>query len=99
MKKTTLSAEQVKHIAKLANLVLTEEEVRRFSSQLSQVLDYFTLLDEVKTEGIEETAQVTGLTNVFRKDEAQPGLSSDDALKNAPKKHNQLFKVRSVFER
>ncbi|EKD57977.1 MAG: glutamyl-tRNA(Gln) amidotransferase, C subunit [uncultured bacterium] len=99
MKKTTLSAAQVKHIAKLANLPLTEEEIRLFQKQLSHVLDYFKLLQELDTEKVSPTSQVTGLGNVFRSDETRPSLPVESALKNTKKTHNQFFKVASVWEK
>lgn len=64
-----LTEEQVRHVAKLARLKLTEEEVKKFSGQLSGVLEYVDILKEVDTEGVEITSQVTGLKNVMRKDE------------------------------
>ena len=98
MKKSRLSAEQVKHIAKLANLSLTEKEIRLFQKQLSQVLDYIRLLQELETQTVPATSQVTGLENVFRSDEAKPSLPVESALKNTEKTHNQFFKVASVWE-
>jgi aspartyl-tRNA(Asn)/glutamyl-tRNA(Gln) amidotransferase subunit C len=64
-----LSEEQVKHVAKLARINLKDSEVKKFSGQLSDVLGYMDILKEVDTEGVEETSQVTGLTNVLGVDE------------------------------
>lgn len=64
-----LTEEQVRHVAKLARLNLTDEEVKKFAGQLSGVLEYVDILKEVDTEGVEITSQVTGLKNVMRKDE------------------------------
>lgn len=64
-----LTEEQVRHVAKLARLKLTDEEVKKFAGQLSGVLEYVDILKEVDTEGVEITSQVTGLKNVMRKDE------------------------------
>ena len=98
MEKSVLSPSQVKHLAKLANLKLTSKEIKLFQKQLSQVLDYFTLLNELDTEKVEPTAQVTGLENVYKEDRPGFCLSPEEALKNTKKKHNKLFKVPSVFE-
>ncbi|MCK9186663.1 Asp-tRNA(Asn)/Glu-tRNA(Gln) amidotransferase subunit GatC [Candidatus Gracilibacteria bacterium] len=68
-----LTEEQVRHVAKLARLKLTDEEVKKFSGQLSGVLEYVDILKEVNTEGVEITSQVTGLKNVMRKDEVVSG--------------------------
>jgi aspartyl-tRNA(Asn)/glutamyl-tRNA(Gln) amidotransferase subunit C len=65
---TTLSTDEVRHIAKLARLRLTEEEVEKFSQELTSILQYVEMLQEVNTENVEETAQVTGLRSVFRED-------------------------------
>ena len=93
-KKTTLN---VSHIAKLANLPLTTVEEKLFSKQLSSTLSYVQQLDEVATKDIEPIAQVTGLINVFREDNITPGLSQEDALKNAPEQYKGFFKVKSIF--
>jgi len=67
-----ISKDEVKHVAKLARLGLTDEEVGRFSTQLSSVFEYIEVLQEVDTEGVKETSQVTGLENVKEKDEVLP---------------------------
>lgn len=64
-----ISKETVKHIAKLARIKLSEKDVEKFSVQLSSVFEYMEILEEVDTEGVAETAQVTGLENVAEKDE------------------------------
>jgi len=64
-----LTEEQVRHVAKLARLKLTDDEVKKFAGQLSGVLEYVDILKEVDTDGVEITSQVTGLKNVMRKDE------------------------------
>lgn len=64
-----ISQDQVKHVAKLARLSLDEQEALRFSEQLSAVFEYMECLNEVDTENVAPTAQVTGLENVYREDE------------------------------
>ncbi len=64
-----LSDDQVRHIAKLARIKLSDVEVSKFSKQLSDVLDYMEILSDVDTDDIQETSQVTGLLNVMEKDE------------------------------
>lgn len=75
-----LSDDQVRHIAKLARLGLKEEEVSKFSRQLSDILAYIQKLDEVDTTQVESTAQVTGLKNVMRKDEVKRFCEREDLL-------------------
>ena len=63
-----LSEDEMRHVAKLARVELTDAEIKKFSSQLSGVLGYMDILKEVDTEGVEETSQVTGLKSVLGKD-------------------------------
>ena len=64
-----LSEKEVEHIAKLAKLDLNNEEMKKFADQLSKVMDYIDVLNEVDTKGVEPTSQVTGLTNVMEGDD------------------------------
>lgn len=75
-----LNDDQVKHVAKLARIKLTDEEVKRFGKQLSRVLEYIDILNEVDTKNVAETSQVTGLTNVMEKDEVMKGQSAREDL-------------------
>src|SRR5262249_40159492 len=81
-----LSAEQVRWIARRARLELTEAELATMTAQLSEVLGYFTQLQQVNTEGVEPLAHALDLQNVFRADEPVPSLLVDQALSNAPKR-------------
>ncbi|MBD3330186.1 Asp-tRNA(Asn)/Glu-tRNA(Gln) amidotransferase subunit GatC [Candidatus Peregrinibacteria bacterium] len=75
-----IDEELVKHVAALARIRLADEEISRFSSQLSSVLDYMKILEEVDVEGVEETSQVTGLKNVMEKDEILPSQSTREEM-------------------
>ena len=77
---TQLTTAQVEHIAKLARLTLTPEEVAKMTKDLSSILTYIDVLKELKTENVEPTAQVTGLTNSLRNDVVRPSEASPDAL-------------------
>jgi aspartyl-tRNA(Asn)/glutamyl-tRNA(Gln) amidotransferase subunit C len=77
---TQLTADQVRHIAKLARLTLSEEEVAKFAKELTSILGYIDMLGEVDTKNVEPTAQVTGLQNSLREDSIRPPLASADAL-------------------
>ena len=72
--KKNLTIEEIRHVANLANLTLSEDEVKKFGGQLSEVLDYIEKLKEVETKNVEPTSQVTGLENIFREDEEKPSL-------------------------
>lgn len=97
MTKKTLTKKQIKHVAKLADLKLTENEVVKFQKQLSEVLAYVAQLDRLDTKGVAPTSQVTGLENVFRKDEPAPSLSQEEALSGAKKKEKGFFKTKAIF--
>lgn len=88
----------VKDVAKLANLKLTSEEEKKFESQLGDILTYVEQLQKIDTTGIEETAQVTGLSNVTRNDTTSPSLSQEDALSGAKEQHNGFVKVQAILE-
>lgn len=88
----------VSHVAKLANLPLTEEEKKKFEKELGETLDYVKQLEEIDTKGVEPTSQVTGLENVTREDVAKPSLSQEEALKNAKSTHNGFFKVKAILD-
>ncbi len=82
---TNLTKDQVRHIAKLARLTLTDTELEKFPKELTSILQYVDMLREVNTEGVEPAAQVTGQTNVFRDDVIrQNGISPDALLACSP---------------
>lgn len=88
----------IKKVAKLANLVLTSEEEKRFTTQLEETLDYINRLEEIDTKNIEPTSQVTGLENVTREDEVTPSLTQEEALKNAKSTYRGYIKVKAILE-
>ena len=92
-----LTKDQVKHVAKLANLPLSEDEEEKYSQQLSKILEYVDQLNKVDTSGVEPTFNVSGQENVMRKDETEPSLSQEDVLSNASKKQNGFFVTKGVF--
>ncbi len=77
---TALTKDQVRHIAKLARLTLTEAEVEKFAKEMTSILQYVDMLTEVDTKNVQPTAQVTGQTNVFREDAIRPAGTLPDAL-------------------
>lgn len=95
-----LTLEQVRKVAKLANLPLTPEEEARFAEQLSSILDLVSQLQKVDTKNVVPTSQVTGLVNVFRPDELEPArtFSQEQALANAKRKKDGFFVVPAIFE-
>jgi aspartyl-tRNA(Asn)/glutamyl-tRNA(Gln) amidotransferase subunit C len=93
-----LSREEVLHIARLARVALTEEEITRMSEQLSDLLEHFEVLQKVDTEGVPPTAQSVTLRSVMREDEVAPSLPPEDILANAPRREGDCFRVRAVLE-
>jgi aspartyl-tRNA(Asn)/glutamyl-tRNA(Gln) amidotransferase subunit C len=94
-----ISREEVLHIAKLAKLKLTEEEVRLFQEQLGKLLEHFQKLSKVDTESVEPLRHTLSIENVLREDEPRKSLSPEEALKNAPKRQGGYFEVPGTFGR
>ena len=94
----SLKKEDVKHIANLAKLEMTEGEIEKLTPQLSGVLDYIEQLREVDTTGVEPTAQVTGLENIYREDVAEDWANDEreQALNQAPLE-DRYIKVKRVL--
>jgi aspartyl-tRNA(Asn)/glutamyl-tRNA(Gln) amidotransferase subunit C len=93
-----LSSQEVAHVARLARLRLSAEELERMRSQLSNILDYIAMLQEVNVDGVPPTAQVTDLVTVMRPDEVTTGLTREQALANAPDQREGMFRVKPVFD-
>lgn len=92
-----LTKDDVKHVAKLANLPLSEKEEELYSEQLSKILDYVEQLNQVDTKGVETTFNVSGQENVMRADETVASLTQDEALQNASQKENSFFITKKVL--
>jgi aspartyl-tRNA(Asn)/glutamyl-tRNA(Gln) amidotransferase subunit C len=92
-----ITIQDVEHIAKLAKLEFTDAEKEKFTHQLNQILEYMDQLNSLDTSTVEPLSHVIELSNVFRKDEVKSGVSTEEALKNAPEKNEQFFKVPKVI--
>lgn len=92
-----LSTADVEHIAHLARLALTPDEVEQYRRQLSAILEHFEALKQVDTSAVPPTATVLPLRTVMREDAVRPGLSTEDALANAPDRADGYFRVPAVF--
>lgn len=90
-----LSRDQVLHVARLARLELTEDEVERFSVELSKVLDYVEKMSELDLADIQPTSHVVNVENALRADEPRPSLPRDAALAGAPDPALGGFRVPS----
>lgn len=94
-----VSVEEVERIAKLALLKLSSQEKEKFTKQLNLILEYMQQLNRIDTSNVEPMSHPLGLTNVFREDEVQPSLPVDEALKNAPDKSGNYFRVPKVIQK
>ncbi len=93
-----ISREEVVHVATLARLGLTEEEIVLFGEQLGSILQHMESLSELDVSNVPPAAQVIPLTNVERPDDARPSLPREEALANAPRQEDGYFRVAPVFE-
>ncbi|CAN5118975.1 Asp-tRNA(Asn)/Glu-tRNA(Gln) amidotransferase subunit GatC [soil metagenome] len=91
-----ISEEQVRHVANLARLGLTDEEVSRMGGQLDAILDSIEKIRELDLEGVPPTANPLDLTNVLRPDEPRAELSRESALSTAPDAVDGMFAVQRI---
>lgn len=94
----SLSLDDVRKVALLARLRLSDEELAKMQHQLSDILDFMQVLQEVDVTDVPVTAQVTDVVNIVRPDDVRPSLPVEEALANAPQSENGYFKVKPVFE-
>lgn len=92
-----ISNEQVKHVANLARLAITEEEAEKLTKQLDAIITFAEQLNELDTENVEPTYHVLNMKNVLREDVPQQGLPREEVLKNAPQHQDGQFKVPSIL--
>lgn len=93
-----INIETVQHMAFLVRLGITEKEAEAFSSQLSAIIDYFQLLNEVNTDHIPPATQLAGLRNVLRRDEIAPSMDREAFLANVPRCAGDYVEVPVVLE-
>ncbi len=93
-----ITVDEVKHIALLARLELSEEEIEQYTKQLNDILIYMEKLNQVGTETVEPLAHPFFTKTVFRDDIVMPSLSQEKAIENAPQKANGFFKVPKIIE-
>jgi aspartyl-tRNA(Asn)/glutamyl-tRNA(Gln) amidotransferase subunit C len=93
-----ISEEQVKHVAHLARLAITEEEAQKFTSQLDAIISFAEQLNELDTTNIKPTSHVLDMKNILREDQSKAGLPREEVLKNAPDHDNGQIRVPSIIE-
>lgn len=93
-----ITTEEVRHIATLARVGMTDDEVERMRDQMSNILEQFDVLGQVDTRDVEPTGHSAGLRTVMRGDSVEPSADRDDILSNAPRRQEDLIRVRAVLE-
>jgi aspartyl-tRNA(Asn)/glutamyl-tRNA(Gln) amidotransferase subunit C len=93
-----LTTKEVEHVARLARLRLSPDELEKMRAQLSNILEHIDMLKEVDVSDVPPTAQVTDLLNILRADEVRPSLPREDVLANAPDQQDGMFRVRAIFD-
>lgn len=94
----SVTEKEIRYIANLAKLHLSEEEVKSLTGDMNNILDYMDLLNEVDTTDVQPLDHVIEMDSRLRKDEAKEPLSHEDALKNAPDADSDYFRVPKVIE-
>ena len=90
--------EEIIHIAKLANLNLTEEEIEKYTNDMQDILALANTINQVDTEGVDEKASLEEKYNVFRKDDVKVFKDRDDLLQNAPAQEDGMFRIPKVIK-
>lgn len=93
-----LTSEEVRHIATLARVELSDAEVERYREQLSSILAHFETLNAIDTSDVPPTAQTLDLLNVEREDASRPSAPLSEVLRNAPRREGGYLRVRAVLE-
>ena len=94
---TKITDDDVLKLALLSKLSLNDDQLKKFRDEIEEILNYIEQLQQVDTEGLDPTNQVTGLTNVMRDDEIADVADKEELLKNAPGREGDYIKVRRVL--
>jgi len=92
-----ISRKLMEHLMWLARVELSEDEIEEFLPQLSKILEFFRMMDEVPTENVEPLTHVVTIKNAVRDDRPEPGLEREEALANAPERENGYFKAPKII--
>lgn len=93
-----LSTDEVRHIALLARVGMSDDEIERMREEMSNILEHFDVLSQVDTEGVEPTGHSADLESVMRDDEVAASRPIEDVLANAPQLEGVFIRVRAVLE-
>ncbi len=92
-----INEDEIKHIAKLASLNLSEKEIKEYAKDLTDILGMANLVNEVNTDEVDETIGSNGLYNVFRKDVIKQNNNRENLLSNAPSQDDGMFRIPKVI--
>lgn len=93
-----IKKDDVKHVAELARIEFSEEDIEEFTKQLGNILNYISKLNELNTSNVEPTSHVLDESTPLRDDIVEDWLSKDEVLKNAPKEENGFFVVPKIID-
>ena len=96
--KMSLTNDEIRHIASLARIALSDEEIDIFRVQLSDILSHFDALQKIKTDSIDPSFHPVSFDTVMRDDDLEDSLPLEEVLKNAPRTEGDLFRIRAVLE-
>ena len=95
---TRITSDEIRHLALLCRIAMTEEDVDMMRDQMSNILDNIDILNQVDTDGIEPTGHSVDLVSVMREDEVAPAFPIEEILANAPDREGDFIRVRAVLE-
>lgn len=93
-----LTVKEIEHVANLARLNLSQNEKEKMVKDIPAIIDFANKLNKVNTDGIQPTAHILNISNVFRKDEVRPSFDREDILRNAPESEEGCIKVPQIVE-
>ena len=92
-----IDKEQIKHIADLANLTISDDELEKYTQEMSSIVGFANELNELDTENVDITTSILGEYNIFREDELKESFDNSELLKNAPESQDGMFKIPKVI--
>ncbi len=93
-----ITPDLIKYLEKLARITLSEDEEKKVGNELQDILTYIDMLNELDTDGVEAMSHCFPVTNVMREDEAQPSMSADEIVANAPESQDGCFVVPKTVD-
>jgi|TARA_B110000263_G_C14951393_1_gene348237 aspartyl-tRNA(Asn)/glutamyl-tRNA(Gln) amidotransferase subunit C len=98
MKEDRITTDEIKHLALLTRINMSDEEIELMKGQMSDILRNIDILNQVDTDGVEVTAHSSGLNSVMREDKGYDSITIEDALLNAPRTEGNFIRIRAVLE-